>query len=98
MSDTPTTQNPRETDWYGGFERPVGHAVVAMFVALLAGLVLNAQGLLATARQLPYGTTTRSVSITLLGTGQRRHRRTVPELTSGRPAMGAGPTLAGHHR
>lgn len=66
MSDTPPRKPPRETDWYGGFERPVGHAVVAMFVALLAGLALNAQGLLATARQLPYGTTTRSVSITLL--------------------------------
>ena len=37
-----------------------------MFVALLAGLIFNAQGLLATARQLPYGSTTRSVSITLL--------------------------------
>ncbi len=37
-----------------------------MFVALLAGLILNAQGLMATARQLPYGSTTRSVSITLL--------------------------------
>ena len=67
-----------------------------MFVALLAGLIFNAQGLLATARQLPYGSTTRSVSITLL--------RPVNDVTNAlflnsparRPPVGAGTPLAGH--
>jgi lysophospholipase L1-like esterase len=66
MSDTPTRKPPEHSDFHRSFERPAGHAVVAMFVALLAGLILNANGLMATARQLPYGSTTRSVSITLL--------------------------------
>jgi hypothetical protein len=49
-----------------GFERPVGHAVVAMFVALLVGLILNSEGLLATAHQLPYGSTSREVSVAVM--------------------------------
>lgn len=44
----------------------MGHAVVAMFVALLVGLLLNSQGILGTAQSLPYGSTSRSVSIAFM--------------------------------
>ncbi len=49
-----------------GSERPIGHAIVALFVALLIGLILDARGLMATAKELPYGSTQRNVSVAVL--------------------------------
>ena len=45
--------------------RPIGHAILAIAISFVVVLVLDADGLHSTARQLPYGTTERAVATAL---------------------------------
>ena len=47
-------------------QRPIGHAVAAILIAFAVVIVLDADGMLSTARQLPYGSTQRAVAVALM--------------------------------
>jgi len=47
-------------------QRPIGHAVAAILIAFAMVVVLDADGMLSTARQLPYGSTQRAVAVALM--------------------------------
>jgi uncharacterized protein len=47
-------------------QRPIGHAVAAILIAFAMVIVLDADGMLSTARQLPYGSTQRAVAVALM--------------------------------
>jgi hypothetical protein len=47
-------------------QRPIGHALAAIAIAFAMVIVLDADGMLATARQLPYGSTQRAVAVALM--------------------------------
>lgn len=47
-------------------QRPIGHAVAAILIAFAIVVVLDADGMLSTARQLPYGSTQRAVAVAVM--------------------------------
>jgi hypothetical protein len=49
-----------------GRDLPIGHAIAAMFVAFGLTILLSADGMLATARSLPYGSTRRAVAVGIM--------------------------------
>lgn len=57
MDPSPPPPSPRQ--------RPIGHAILAIAISFVVVLILDADGLHSTARQLPYGTTERAVATAL---------------------------------